>query len=36
MLAHREPRLLRVAHLVLDSSAPVAEIVDRIITGIRN
>jgi shikimate kinase len=36
MLADREPRLLRVAHLVLDSSAPVAEIVDRIVTGIRN
>jgi shikimate kinase len=36
MLADREPRLLRVAHLVLDSSAPVAEIVDRIVTGIRD
>jgi shikimate kinase len=36
MLADREPHLLRVAHLVLNSAAPVAEIVDRIVTGIHN
>jgi shikimate kinase len=34
MMSVREPRLLRAAHRVIDASAPVAEVVDRIVTDI--
>jgi shikimate kinase len=36
MMTNREPRLLRAAHRVIDSSAPVAEVVGRIVTSIRD
>lgn len=36
MMADREPRLLRAAHRVVDGSGPVAAVVDRIVTRIRD
>ena len=36
MMADREPRLLHAAHWVIDGSGPVAAVVDRIVTPIRD